>query len=176
MLLSAITRVAGVRRGQSAILRQNNQLLGWPWIDGTFSWVEPTSWCLLALKKAGQLPSRTGAAARIAEADRMLADRCCVSGGWNYGNSNVLGKELSPVRSDDGGGPSGAPGSASTAGGRPKRRVAGWQLASGAVGAGIRPSPSSRCTRTACPLETSNAPCAAMWRSRARRPTSRRPD
>ena len=26
----------------------------------------------------------------------MLADRCCVSGGWNYGNSNVLGKELSP--------------------------------------------------------------------------------
>ena len=32
----------------------------------------------------------------MAEADRMLADRCCVSGGWNYGNSNVLGKELSP--------------------------------------------------------------------------------
>jgi len=26
----------------------------------------------------------------------MLADRCCLSGGWNYGNSNVLGKELFP--------------------------------------------------------------------------------
>ena len=26
----------------------------------------------------------------------MLADRCCVSGGWNAGNSNMLGKELLP--------------------------------------------------------------------------------
>ena len=94
LLISAIIRVAGVRQGPSANLRQNNQLLGWPWVDGTSSWVEPTAWCLLALKKAAQRPPRTDVEARMAEADRMLADRCCVSGGWNYGNSNVLGKEL----------------------------------------------------------------------------------
>jgi hypothetical protein len=96
MLLSAVVQVAGNRQGPSTNLRQNNQLLGWPWINGTFNWVEPTAWCLLALKKATRLPSKQDAAFRIAEADRMLADRCCVSGGWNYGNSNVLGRELFP--------------------------------------------------------------------------------
>jgi hypothetical protein len=36
------------------------------------------------------------AAARIAEADRMLIDRACVGGGWNFGNSVVLGQDLRP--------------------------------------------------------------------------------
>ena len=31
---------------------QDNSLQGWSWIDGTFSWVEPTSLGLLALKRA----------------------------------------------------------------------------------------------------------------------------
>ncbi len=31
---------------------------------------------------------------RIDEAERMLLDRVCQTGGWNYGNSNVLGQEL----------------------------------------------------------------------------------
>ena len=30
------------------------QLLGWPWAENTFSWVEPTSWACLALRAAGQ--------------------------------------------------------------------------------------------------------------------------
>ena len=94
-LLSAITRFAGVSQGQNKNLRQDNGLVGWPWVDGTFSWVEPTAWCLLALKKASAQPSQANAA-RIAEGDRMLADRCCLDGGWNYGNANVLGKELQP--------------------------------------------------------------------------------
>jgi len=95
-LLSGILAIEAVRLDRSEQQRQNNQLVGWPWNDGTFSWVEPTSWCLLGLKKAAGSPSRAGAAARIAEAERVLADRCCVSGGWNVGNSNVLGKELFP--------------------------------------------------------------------------------
>lgn len=96
LLLGAILGSEGVRFGRSRIQRQDNQLAAWPWNDGAFSWVEPTAWCLLAIKKAGQRPSRPGAADRIAAAERMLADRCCVSGGWNYGNSNVLGQELFP--------------------------------------------------------------------------------
>ena len=33
------------------MLRQDNSLQAWSWIDQTFSWVEPTAWCLLFLKK-----------------------------------------------------------------------------------------------------------------------------
>jgi hypothetical protein len=95
-LLSGILATKGIRLKRSEHQRQNNQLIGWPWNDGTFSWVEPTSWCLLALKKAAAPPSQAGAAVRIADAERVLADRCCLSGGWNYGNSNMLGKELFP--------------------------------------------------------------------------------
>jgi len=95
-LLSGILATEGSRFARAEQARQNNQLMGWPWNDGAFSWVEPTSWCLLALKKTAARPPRAGAAERIAEAERMLADRCCLSGGWNYGNSNVLGKELFP--------------------------------------------------------------------------------
>ena len=47
---------------------------------------------LLALK---QITDRMGeAAARIDEAERLLFDRMCVSGGWNYGNAHVLGQAL----------------------------------------------------------------------------------
>ena len=62
----------------------NGELRGWSWIEGTFSWVEPTSYALLALKKAGD---RTHP--RIQEAERLLLDRVCADGGWNYGNRKV---------------------------------------------------------------------------------------
>ena len=78
------------------ISRQNDDLQGWSWLEGTFSWVEPTAWCLLALKKAGKLLNGSSAGDRIEEAERLLMDRCCLNGGWNYGNSNMLGKELRP--------------------------------------------------------------------------------
>ena len=29
-------------------------LTGWPWGEGNFSWVEPTSWACLALRRVGQ--------------------------------------------------------------------------------------------------------------------------
>jgi len=95
-LRSAIQAGAGVRFGRSWVSRQDNELAGWPWHDGTSSWVEPTAWCALALKKTAPAPIEASAAARVAEAERMLADRCCHEGGWNYGNSNMLGKELLP--------------------------------------------------------------------------------
>ncbi len=64
-----------------------------PWIDGTFSWVEPTAMAVIALKRHRALP---GAQARIAEGQRLLLDRACRVGGWNYGNANVLGRQLEP--------------------------------------------------------------------------------
>ncbi len=78
-------------------------LIGWPWASGTFSWVEPTAYALLALKSLRSLLSADAAAgeldrveARIAEAEAMLLDRVCDGGGWNYGNTLVLGEELWP--------------------------------------------------------------------------------
>jgi hypothetical protein len=62
----------------------NSELRGWSWIEGTFSWVEPTSYALLALKKTGD---RTHP--RILEGERLLLDRVCSDGGWNYGNRKV---------------------------------------------------------------------------------------
>ena len=93
-LLDALGRTKGATAEDGKANRQDNALQGWSWIEGTFSWVEPTSWCLLALKKSPALLPARERAARIDEAERLLLDRVCQSGGWNYGNSNVLGKEL----------------------------------------------------------------------------------
>jgi hypothetical protein len=74
--------------------RQNNQLQGWPWLPSTFSWVEPTAWSVLALKKAPPASRPSGAAARIAEAEALLDNRACESGGWNFGNASAFGQDL----------------------------------------------------------------------------------
>lgn len=74
-------------------VRQDNRLQAWPWVDGTFSWVEPTAWCLLALKQ-WRREGDTAARARMDEAKRLLADRACTGGGWNYGNAVVLSRAL----------------------------------------------------------------------------------
>jgi hypothetical protein len=85
----------GLRLDPSSAIRQDNSLQAWPWVDGTFSWVEPTAWCLLLLKKLrGAL--EPGAAERIGIGEQMLRDRACAEGGWNYGSSNVYGQELFP--------------------------------------------------------------------------------
>ncbi len=87
----------GVRLESSTALRQDNTLQAWSWIDQTFSWVEPTAWCLLLLKKLRQLkqlPTPLVADERIRVGEQMLLDRACKTGGWNYGGSNVYGQEL----------------------------------------------------------------------------------
>jgi hypothetical protein len=61
----------------------------------TFSWVEPTCWCTLALKKTRTHP-RAGAESRIAEAEKLLLNRSCSVGGWNAGNASAMGQDLRP--------------------------------------------------------------------------------
>jgi hypothetical protein len=65
---------------------------GWGWTSLTFGWVEPTARALHAMKV---LSPEAGAAA-IADGRRVLEDRECAGGGWNYGNRLVLGRELEP--------------------------------------------------------------------------------
>jgi len=73
-------------------LGMNTDLAGWPWIDRTFSWAEPTALALLALESAGQ-----GEHPRALAGRALLLDRQIASGGWNYGNPNVFGAELRPA-------------------------------------------------------------------------------
>lgn len=69
----------------------NTRLQGWPWVDGTHSWVEPTAINLLALRSAEQADH-----SRYREAVELLLDRQLRNGGWNYGNTRVLGHTLRP--------------------------------------------------------------------------------
>jgi hypothetical protein len=92
-LLEALASIKGVKLPE-ADPRQDNSLQGWPWVRNTFSWVEPTSWCLLALKRAGKGTRGKVGAARQEEAERLLRNRMCVGGGWNYGNASAVGQDL----------------------------------------------------------------------------------
>jgi hypothetical protein len=69
-------------------------LSGWSWTPGAFSWVEPTSYCLMALKKSRPMLDGTNVEVRIQQGEALLYDRMCQKGGWNYGNSKVLGEAL----------------------------------------------------------------------------------
>ena len=95
-LLGRIVRAKGDAIAQNPFMRQDNSLQAWSWVGGTFSWVEPTAWCLLLLKQCRARGPLSGADERILVAERMLADRACRAGGWNYGNANAFGQDLRP--------------------------------------------------------------------------------
>jgi hypothetical protein len=96
-LLQSVAASKGMAAPQSDAQRQDNSLQGWSWVDATFSWVEPTCWGLLALKRARAAGVSDNALnARIAEAERLMIDRSCQPGGWNFGNASVMGQDLRP--------------------------------------------------------------------------------
>jgi hypothetical protein len=76
-------------------IKLNGNLTGWPWISDTFSWVQPTSFAVLALKLAGRQKHE-----RVKEAETLLFDRMCRQGGWNFGNPVVLDRQLEPSPAD----------------------------------------------------------------------------
>jgi hypothetical protein len=71
-------------------------LSGWSWTAGAFSWVEPTSYSLMTLKKLKRSLDGTNCEERIRQGEMLIYDRVCENGGWNYGNSRVLGEALWP--------------------------------------------------------------------------------
>jgi hypothetical protein len=95
-IVTQLVAAKGIQLRPQDFTPQDNSLAAWSWIDGTFSWVEPTAWCLLLLKKSRAVTRVSGAEERIRAGEQMLLDRACRIGGWNYGNSNVFGKELWP--------------------------------------------------------------------------------
>jgi hypothetical protein len=79
-------------RKEDSPLAHDSALKGWPWIENTHSWIEPTSLAVLALKSAGYTRHE-----RVLEAEKMILDRQISSGGWNYGNTRVFGTQLMPI-------------------------------------------------------------------------------
>lgn len=69
---------------------------GWPWFSGTVSWVIPTAFALIALKRFSSCCPTKRAGDRIQLGMEMLFDRACPDGGWNAGNGVVLGSPLRP--------------------------------------------------------------------------------
>jgi hypothetical protein len=70
------------------------KLKGWAWFPRTFSWVEPTSYALIALKQIRTYLNPEITEERIHQGEMMIYDRMCNGGGWNYGNSKVFGEAL----------------------------------------------------------------------------------
>lgn len=64
-------------------------LVGWSWVQGTFSWAEPTTFAVLSLQRNGHADHP-----RCQEGVRLLIDRQCADGGWNSGTPDALGAEL----------------------------------------------------------------------------------
>ena len=96
-VVSNLLSAKGERYSNSDVSPEDATLQGWSWVDGTASWVEPTAWSLLLLKKLrnnGSLP-REGTL-RIEAGEQLLLDRVCSVGGWNYGNRQVYGHDLWP--------------------------------------------------------------------------------
>ena len=81
-----------VREDSEKILGHDPTLLGWPWVDGTHPWIEPTAMAILALCRDGQ-----GDHPRVKEGIRLILDRALDHGGWNCGNKTVFGRELRPL-------------------------------------------------------------------------------
>lgn len=88
--------MAFLRRSGPPPVELDYSVEGWAWAPGTFSWVEPTTWALLALGAAYPGRRPRGVENRIREGEAMILDRACPGGGWNYGNRRVLGVDLEP--------------------------------------------------------------------------------
>ena len=83
-------------RGKTKFNELNSDLIGWSWVPNSFSWVEPTSYALTALKKVRSAIPDENLNERIRQGEALIYDRMCRGGGWNYGNSKVLDYALWP--------------------------------------------------------------------------------
>lgn len=79
------------------VFGHNTRLQGWSWVEGTHSWLEPTAYAVMGLRAAGLSDH-----ARTREGVALLWDRMFDGGGWNYGNTRVLGKPLRPFPAPSG--------------------------------------------------------------------------
>jgi len=88
---SLLRRFVQSLRPKSATVSQNDSYRGWGWTPRTSSWVEPTTFALMALREADPKLLPANASQRRKLAISLLYDRMCPGGGWNCGNPRVYG-------------------------------------------------------------------------------------
>jgi hypothetical protein len=81
-----------VRDNNDKIVGHDPGIHGWPWVDGTHPWIEPTAMAILALCRERQRDHP-----RVVEGIRLILDRALDRGGWNCGNKKVFGREVRPL-------------------------------------------------------------------------------
>ncbi|MCA9472750.1 MAG: hypothetical protein MRJ96_08805 [Nitrospirales bacterium] len=88
-----LLRTTGVHweKHEDDMVGHDTSIPGWPWIGQTHSWITPTAMSMLALSVAGYADHE-----RVMAGVRLLLDRQISAGGWNYGNTSVLGQTLRP--------------------------------------------------------------------------------
>lgn len=85
-------RSRSVKAPANNAVRLDAGLVGWGWTVDTLGWVVPTSLSMLALVAAG-----AAAADQLEAGRRLLVDRACAGGGWNWGNPDLFGSSLPPT-------------------------------------------------------------------------------
>ncbi|WP_372719538.1 hypothetical protein [Novipirellula sp.] len=89
--LDYLLNCGGEKIARNEIIGHDTELVGWPWVLGTHSWIEPTAMAVLAMRHCDRANHP-----RAIEATKLLLDRQLPSGGANYGNTFVLGQVLRP--------------------------------------------------------------------------------
>jgi hypothetical protein len=86
-----LLKTKGAATEQTADVGHDTRLIGWSWAENTHSWLEPTAFAVLALRALGNQDHP-----RTREAIHLMENRLLDSGGCNYGNTTVFGRELRP--------------------------------------------------------------------------------
>jgi hypothetical protein len=79
------------------IFGHDPSIVGWTWVEGAHSWLEPTALSVMALRRLG-----LGAQTRTRDGLRLIRDRAIPTGGWNHGNNKVFDRALAPEATSTG--------------------------------------------------------------------------
>lgn len=90
-------RFLGHFRTNPPISEHDDSYRGWGWTPRTSSWVEPSSFAILALQECPEEWRPATASQRCELAVGLLYDRMCPDGGWNCGNPRVYGVDGEPL-------------------------------------------------------------------------------
>jgi hypothetical protein len=90
-LLGCKGEVSRVDNNPRKVIGHDPSLVGWPWVEATHSWLEPTALAILAVCRVG-----LSGHPRVKAGVELILDRALEAGGWNYGNTAVFGTELRP--------------------------------------------------------------------------------
>ncbi|MHC4179439.1 MAG: hypothetical protein ACYSWU_18155 [Planctomycetota bacterium] len=75
----------------TGVVSHDTSIAGWPWVENTHSWLEPTAMAVLAMRR-----QRHEAHPRVGEGIRLIRDRSAPGGAWNFGNPRIFGTTVPP--------------------------------------------------------------------------------